>query len=145
MPTKPSASEVYDVGDHGNFISFCDSFRYLGTQITFVLEESSDIYTQSRVATEAFIAILQVPSMDGKSRIRTSLAGISHPEMMGYRMGHVGSPRPVLHAAEHSVAQLQQIATQFQMGAAGLPAVVKVLFRRGFQGLLKQRRVYQTA
>jgi hypothetical protein len=38
----PSVVEDYNVGDNGNFISFYDSFRYLGTQISPDLNKSVD-------------------------------------------------------------------------------------------------------
>jgi hypothetical protein len=54
MPTDPSVTKDYDVGDKGNFISSCDSFRYLVTQIAPDLKESFDIDTRIRVAPRAF-------------------------------------------------------------------------------------------
>jgi hypothetical protein len=47
MPSVPTATEDYDVGDNGDFISFCDPFRYLGTHITPDLDESFDELLQA--------------------------------------------------------------------------------------------------
>jgi hypothetical protein len=51
MSTDPSATEG-DVRDYENFNSFCDSFRYLGTQITLDLELSFVIDTRIRAALQ---------------------------------------------------------------------------------------------
>jgi hypothetical protein len=54
----------------------------------------------------------------------------------------------VLHDTEHSVArelQIQQITTEFLMGPAGLPDLVKEHFRRSLQELIKRPPAYQTA
>jgi hypothetical protein len=56
----PSATADYDVGDNGNFISFCDSFRYLGPQITPDLEESFDIDSRVRAAVRSFMSLKDI-------------------------------------------------------------------------------------
>jgi hypothetical protein len=43
-----TATAGYDVLDNSRFISFCDSFRYLGTQITPNLDETFEINTLIR-------------------------------------------------------------------------------------------------
>jgi hypothetical protein len=52
---------------YNKIISFCDSFRYLGTQITPDHEESSDIDTGLVAATETFMATKDVSSANYKS------------------------------------------------------------------------------
>jgi hypothetical protein len=56
MTADPSTIEDYNAGHNSNIISFCDSFRYLATQIKPDLEETSDIDTRIRAATRAFMA-----------------------------------------------------------------------------------------
>jgi hypothetical protein len=53
--SDPTATADYDVLDNSRFISFYDSFRYLGTQITPDLDETFEINTRIRAATKAFM------------------------------------------------------------------------------------------
>jgi hypothetical protein len=55
-----TATADYDVLDNSRFISFCDSFRYLGTQITPDLDETFEIKTQIRAATKAFMSMRDI-------------------------------------------------------------------------------------
>jgi hypothetical protein len=57
---EPTATADYDVLDNGRFISFCDSFRYLGTQITPDLDETFEIDTRIRAATKAFMSMKDI-------------------------------------------------------------------------------------
>jgi hypothetical protein len=53
---EPMKTADYDMLDNGRFISFCDSFRYLGTQITPDLEETFETDTRIRAASRAFMS-----------------------------------------------------------------------------------------
>jgi hypothetical protein len=57
---EPAATADYDVLDNGRFISFCDLFRYLGTQSTPDLDETFEIDTRIRAATKAFMSMKDI-------------------------------------------------------------------------------------
>jgi hypothetical protein len=56
----PTATGDCDVLDHGGFIFFCDSFRYLGTQITPDLEEPLKLTLELEFVARSFVLMKDI-------------------------------------------------------------------------------------